>query len=337
MTGWARKLLAGLIAVAVSAATLLWAFHDVDVSTLGAQLGRTAWLPCVLYAVAQLVGHVVRVVRWGLLIRPIANVSNRSIFAAASIGLPATFFIPFRLGEFVRPAILKRAGASFGSTFASVVVERVADGLVNLGLFFFLLGLLPTQVAPEVRRFSWIAFGLFGSALVGLGIGYVYREPFLRSIRRLTGWMGDGLSESIVGLARTFLIGLEALKSPGRVLGFVVLSLLFWGIIGASTQILAASYIEGLPLLAGPFAVTVVVFAIMIPAGPAFAGTMEAGFRLGMAPFEVDPADVVVVAIVAHTLQLLTMALIAGAGFWAASTRERDAVAHPDAPGGAPD
>jgi len=38
---------------------------------------------------------------------------------------------------------------------------------------------------------------------------------------------------------------------------------------------------------------------------------------------------VVVIALVAHTLQLLTMALIAGAGFWAASSRERDAAAHP--------
>jgi len=165
--------------------------------------------------------------------------------------------------------------------------------------------------------------------MLGLGVGYVYREPFLKTLRALTGWMGHAISDRIVGLASTFLTGLAALKRPGRVLGFVGLSLLFWAVIGASTQVLAASYVEGLPILAGPFAVTVVVFAIMIPAGPAFAGTMEAGFRLGMAPFSVDPSDVVVIALVAHTLQLLTMALIAGAGFWAASSRERDAAAHP--------
>lgn len=332
MGGTARKILAGLIALLVSGATLLWAFHDVNLAELQRQIGKTSWTACGVYAGAHLVGHLVRVVRWGLLVRPIANVSNRAIFVAASIGLPATFFIPFRLGEFVRPAILRRDGAPFGGTFASVVVERVADGLVNLGLFFLLLGLLPTAVAPEVQRFSLIAFALFGGVIVGLGIGYIYKNAFLRSIREMTRWLGDAISDRIVGLASTFLTGLEALKSPGRVLGFIGLSLLFWAMVGLSTQVLAASYIDGLPLLAGPFAVTVVVFAIMIPAGPAFAGTMEAGFRLGMAPFRVAPADVVVVAVVAHSLQLLVMALIAGAGFWAASAKERDVLAHPSEP-----
>ena len=332
-----RRIVAAVLAIAVSIGTLTWAFHDVDVEALRRQLGRTALLPLLAYAAAQLLGHAVRVVRWGLLVRPISDVSTRSIFAAASVGLPATFFLPFRLGELVRPAMLKRAGASFGGTFASVVVERVADGLVNVGLFFVLLGLLPTQVAPEVRRFSWIALGLFATALVGLAIGYAYRDSFLRSIRHMTQWLGESASERIVGLVRTFLSGLEALRSPSRVVSFVALSLLFWAIIGGSTQILAASYINGLPILAGPFAVTVVVFAIMIPAGPAFAGTMEAGFRLGMAPFGIDPSDVIVVAVVAHATQLVTMALIAGAGFWAASAGERDAASHAGDPEALPD
>lgn len=337
MASGSRRVAAALLAIAVSVGTLAWAFHDVDVEALRRQLGRTALVPLIAYAAAQLLGHAVRVVRWGLLVRPISNVSARSIFAAASVGLPATFFLPFRLGELVRPAMLKRAGASFGGTFASVVVERVADGLVNVGLFFVLLGLLPTQVAPEVRQFSWIALGFFAAAIVGLAGGYAYRDLFLRSIRRMTRWLGEAASDRIVGLMGTFLSGLESLRSPGRVIGFIALSLLFWAIIGGSTQVLASSYIDGLPILAGPFAVTVVVFAIMIPAGPAFAGTMEAGFRLGMAPFGIDPSDVIVVAVVAHATQLVTMALIAGAGFWAASAGERDAASHPGDPEAHPD
>lgn len=337
MTGRSRRVIAAVLAVAVSIGTLAWAFHDVDLSALRRQLGRTAWLPLLGYAVAQLVGHGVRVVRWGLLVRPIAPVSARSIFAAASVGLPATFFLPFRLGELVRPAMLKRAGASFGGTLASVFVERVADGLVNVALFFILLGMLPTAVAPEVRQFSWIALALFAGALLGLGVGYAYRDLFLRSVRRGTRWMGEPASDRVVGLLETFLAGLSALKSPGRVLSFFALSVLFWAIIGGSTQLLASSYIDGLPLLAGPFAVTVVVFAVMIPAGPAFAGTMEAGFRLGMAPFDVSASDAVVVALVAHATQLLTMALIAGAGFWAASAGERDAASHLSEPKVAPE
>ncbi len=323
-----RTVLNGLVALAISAAALLWAFRGVDVSELLEQLGHTDPLACSLYFLSLFVGHAVRVVRWGLLIRPLTDVSYRSIAAAASVGLPATFFVPLRLGELVRPAMMKRAGASFTATFASVVVERVSDGVVNLGLFFLLLTVLPAPVAPEVRQFSLFALALFAGALVALGIGVVYREPFLRFVQRLTGVFSESLSQRVTALARAFLEGLEVLRSPTRMVNFVLLSLVFWALMGGGAQILAASYIEGLPVLAGPFATTVVVFAIMIPAGPAFAGTLEAGFRLGLAPFGAPESQVVATAVMAHALQIIGYAIIAGIGFWIATAKERDAAIH---------
>jgi uncharacterized membrane protein YbhN (UPF0104 family) len=61
--------------------------------------------------------------------------------------------------------------------------------------------------------------------------------------------------------------------------------------------------------------VSCVVFAVTAPAGPAFAGTLEAGYRLGLAPFGVSPADAAVVALVTHAAQLVMMAGFAVLGF----------------------
>ena len=59
----------------------------------------------------------------------------------------------------------------------------------------------------------------------------------------------------------------------------------------------------------------------MIPAGPAFAGTMEAGFRLGLTPYGVTSSEAAVVAIAAHALHLILMAAFAGAGMMVADAQ----------------
>lgn len=310
----ARNAARALLALALSVGLLAWAFHDVKLSELGEQLRTTSVGVCLLYLATHLAVHGLRVVRWGLLVKPLGPISNRAIFAAASVGLPATFFLPLRLGEFVRPAMAARSGLTFTGTFASVVVERIADGLVNVGLFFTLLALLPSDVAVEVRRLSWVALVFFGGGLVALGAGYYARDVFLKVVSRLLRPLSPTLAGRVVGLLSTFLEGLRAVGSPGRLAGFAALSLVYWGVLGWATHLLAASYAPALPLLAGPFLVTVTVFAIMIPAGPAFAGTLEAGFRVGLAPFGVDAGQAAAVAIVAHILQILAMALIAGVG-----------------------
>ena len=63
------------------------------------------------------------------------------------------------------------------------------------------------------------------------------------------------------------------------------------------------------------------VFVVMIPAGPAFLGPFHAGFRLGLSPFGVPKAAFQVAAIVAHLIQVVVFAVIAGLGFMAAESR----------------
>ena len=120
-----------------------------------------------------------------------------------------------------------------------------------------------------------------------------------------------------------FLEGLRPLYQPSRLLLFVLLTAVYWGINGLTTTMLAQSYGIDVPLIAGPFAVVIVVFAVTLPAGPAFAGTLQVGFLMGLKPFGVSAADAALVAVAIHMVQIVTQALILGLGFLTADPAAR--------------
>jgi uncharacterized protein (TIRG00374 family) len=322
------------LALGVSIGAAWWAFRDADTERLSAELGKTSLGVVAGLLITQLLGHVLRVARWALLVKPLGGPSYRAIFAAASVGFPASFFLPLRLGELVRPVMISRSGVPLAGAMASVVVERIADGLVSVGFFFVFLRLLPADAAlPEqIQQLASLALFAFGGALVALIVATVAKQPAFALLRRLFAPIPAGLREKLLGLLETFVDGLTALRTAPRVLAFLALTVAFWGLMGVVTWALASSYVPDLSWVAGPFTSSVVVFAIMVPAGPAFVGTMELGFKLGLAPFAVDADTALAAAVVFHVLQLVHLAILAGLGFLAAETRQRGQAAAP-APG----
>jgi uncharacterized protein (TIRG00374 family) len=332
--GLLAKLLA---AIGVSIVALWWAFRGVDLRALLAQLAETKPGIVDLYCVAQLVIHLVRVVRWGLLITPLGSPSARAIFSSASVGIPAAMFLPLRLGELVRPAMISRAGVPFGGAMASVVAERLADGLTNVGLFFLLLGWMPTAspLSEDLRLMSQIALIGFGGACALLIMVFYARRQALTMIERVLEPISPRLAQRMTTLTTTFIDGLHPLSSWRRLIGFVLLTALYWGINGTMTTVLAWSYGIEVPYVAGPFAVVIVVFAVTIPAGPAFTGTLQAGFRLGLAPFRVTAVQAALVATAVYLIQIGIQALILLVGLMSAEPRQRAGGAAP-VDGGSP-
>src|SRR5687768_7535043 len=234
----------GAIAIIISAITLWWAFHDVDLEHVGANLGNTTLPVLLMYVAANVVMHLSRVLRFGFLVKSIGKVSNRSIFAAVSVGIPALFFLLLRLGELVRSAMLSRSGVSFVGAMAAVAVERIADGLFNVGLFFILLSTLPSDVVPiELQHLSRLALVGFGGGLIFLIAAYFARGPVLSLLRRLVSPISPKLADKLIYLTNTFIDGLAALGSTWRFIGFILLTAFFWLFNGVTTWLLASSYV----------------------------------------------------------------------------------------------
>lgn len=284
---------------------------------LGRDLRATDPIAILVYILVSLGFQAARVVRWGLLITPVKAVSQRAIWQAGLIGIPASAFLPLRLGELVRPVMIARAGVPFATGMASVVVERVADGIINVGLFFFLLAIMPASapLSDSLRTAGFLALIVFGGAVAFLVVAGFARARAVSLVKRLLRPFPERIATRAVHLLETFLDGVTPLADLRRLTWFVILTGVYWGANGAITTYLARSYGLDVPLMAGPFALTCVVFAIMIPAGPAFAGTLELGMSLGFSPFSVSPVQVATVALGAHAATLLVLAVTAGLGF----------------------
>ncbi|MBI2372980.1 MAG: flippase-like domain-containing protein [Deltaproteobacteria bacterium] len=308
-----------LIALTGSAATLFYAFHGVDLGETMERLVRSNMPALIAYALINLAIHAVRTVRWGLLVEPLGKVGRRAVFASASVGIPAAMFLPLRLGEFVRPAMLVRNGVGFAGGMAAVVVERVADGLVNVGLFFALLGMIPggSALPEQVQTLSRVALVGFGGASLVLVVMALMRERAVAMAKHVLSPLPAAIAKKLLELISSFLEGVHALASVRRSFMFVLLTAIYWAASGWSFSLIAASYGLELPLIAGPFTVSALVFTVMIPAAPGFAGTYELGVRLGLAPFGVSGQDAAVVAVASHIVQLGIQALILGAGLLA--------------------
>jgi uncharacterized protein (TIRG00374 family) len=314
----------GTVALLGSVLCFWWAFHDVDLGHVWSGLGGSDWGILTLLLVGQLVSHVLRVARWHLLVAPLGQPTQREVFTAASIGFAATFFLPLRLGEFVRPLLLARSGVPFVGGMASVVVERIADGVTGVGLFFGLLAILPgnAQVPDELATFATGALVVFGGGLVFLLVTILARNVAFTLIRKVLGPISQSLSTRIITLLDTFIVGASVLKAPLRLLSFLGITAVYWALTTVLVWMIAQSYLPEIPFLMGPVTASISTFTIMIPAGPAFAGTLEVGWRLGMAPFGVGPAQAAVVAVAFHVVQVVAMAMVGGMGMLSAGGRQ---------------
>ena len=100
-----------------------------------------------------------RSLRWNYLLAPLGvRIPTGPLLAISSVGFMAILALPARLGEFVRPGLLRKRGVSASAALGTVAVERIVDGLlVSLfvfGAFFALRGpdVAGLDDADRVRR-----------------------------------------------------------------------------------------------------------------------------------------------------------------------------------------
>ena len=89
--------------------------------------------------------------RWKYMLRPLKLISIRRLFPVVVIGYMGNNVYPFRAGEVLRSYVLRRReDVAMSASLATVIVERVFDGLVMLMFVFAALPLAP-PAGPEAR------------------------------------------------------------------------------------------------------------------------------------------------------------------------------------------
>ncbi|MEE2785928.1 MAG: lysylphosphatidylglycerol synthase transmembrane domain-containing protein [Myxococcota bacterium] len=293
---------------------LVWlAFKDEDWSTFGAKLQEVDLGPILAYLALFSVAHILRIFRWGVLVRALGPVPWRAVAGAGAVGYMCIMVFPLRLGEFVRPYLIRRIdGVTASGALATVVVERVIDGLIFVGLFFVFITLLPPSGHPAVsvvKLGAYLAGAVFVTTLAVLIFSYVRRRQTVNLISSIGGRISPRLTVKLVGLLESFLDGLRVLPDRRRLMAFMLFTAVYWTALGVGMKWVATGvHIFDLTYTGGFALLTVLTVGIMIPAGPGFAGTFEMALKAGFALLIMSPGSVeriVLYTVILHLAQLV--------------------------------
>jgi uncharacterized protein (TIRG00374 family) len=216
--------------------------------------------------------------RWHYMLRHIKHVSLARLFPVVVIGYMGNNVYPARAGEVLRSYVLKRRDSlPVIASLATVVLERLFDGLVMLLFVFVTLPFapLPRGYAALVSVFSV----LFLTALV------VFLALAIRPARmsRVYAWLVDrvvpaGLRPRVHGMFDRFVEGLQSLRSPRELALIFLSSALIW--CGETTKYWFVMWAFA-PAMDVPFTVLMLMTAVVnlfttLPSTPGYVGTFDA-------------------------------------------------------------
>lgn len=299
-----------LVAGVVLTIIFLWlALRNVDIAQVQEALRNANYaflLPAILCSTA---GYALRTLRWERILAPTKRVPFGRLFPVLMTGFAANNLLPARIGEFVRAYLLgSREGVSRSLALATIVVERVCDGLTLIALMTATLALFPLPVDdPRLHLVELSATAIFGVATLGLIALILCPGPLLRLAKLLLRPFPRALAVGVERLLLSFIQGLDALRSPAALARIAGLSLLVWTLEGASFAFMMLAFPFGLApgewLAAAAFLLIFVNLGIMIPSAPGYIGTYQFFATLALGAFQVPAALAVGLSLVAHAAQ----------------------------------
>lgn len=223
-----------------------------------------------------------RSLRWRTLLKPVADCPTGTLMSANLIGFMANNILPARLGELVRIYALDRmVGVPMTSGLATIVVERILDGLTLLLILFATLMFADPQVKAGAFDVAYMRGAGYFLLLAYLGvmavIGALWRWPqaTMGLFTRLLGRLSPGLAAKVGSLLETFHQGLGILGQGKTIPLLIAQSLGVWlPMVGMYWIFLPA---VGLPLdlFMGAMAFVGASLAAAVPAAPGYVGPFQ--------------------------------------------------------------
>ena len=224
----------------------------------------------------------VRAWRWHYLLKPIKVIPTRRVWPITVIGYMGNNVYPARAGEVLRAVLLKRhEGVAVSAALATIIVERIFDGVVMLGFVFFNLSELTKLTGGSGFLGSIQQLAFYGSlAFFGALLVFLVAAMFPLTTGRAGSWIIGHIlplrfQEKATGIMTRFLEGLASLRSPLNVLMvflttvfiWLLETLKYWFVMHAFPM--SVSFF-GLMLMNG-----IVNLATTLPSAPGYIGTFD--------------------------------------------------------------
>lgn len=237
----------------------------------------------------------VRSWRWHYLLRPVKAIPTRKMFPIVAIGYMGNNIYPARAGEVLRAYVLKRKEeVSISASLATVIVERIFDGVVMLGFVFLNL----PKLAPLTGSSGFIGnirtLALWGSVafLGALGVFLLAAMfPFRaeKIFRRLSEiFLPEKIRERVLDVALKFLHGLESLRSPREAVMVLLTSVVIWLLETGKYWFVMHAFNFQVSFFTLMLMNGIVNLATTIPSAPGYLGTFDGPGIAVLTAFGVD-------------------------------------------------
>src|SRR5262245_17381033 len=239
--------------------------------------------------------QLTRALRWRYLLAPLGvRIPNGPLLAISSVGFMAILALPARLGELVRPGLMRKRGISASAALGTVGVERIIDGLlVSLFVFVAFFGLRGPHAPGWIMPTAYITLGVFVAALAFLIGALKWPEKSVKFwlkislLPRIAPRVATVIERKLLDMIR----GFEVMRDPRNLIIFVVWSVVYWSCNGLGVYVLARAFGLDLSIVAAFAVMGVVAVGIMLPNAPGLMGQFQAFTLVGLSLYIPGAAD----------------------------------------------
>src|SRR2546428_1864148 len=301
---------------------LYFAFKGQDLHKLVTELKQANYFWVALAATVTLLAHLVRAIRWNMLIKPLGHTPKTiDTFNAVMIGYMANLAFP-RLGEVTRCGTLtKTDNIAINKLIGTIIVERVID-LLSLVVILFLTVLL---------QFHLISSFIYDNLLKGIVEKLVSNQSLLIGLvlfclatviiavslykRYKLQLQASAFGQKIIGLFSGISKGLTSISMVESKGMFIFYNIALWFLYLLSTYIMffAISATAGLSLLTGLFVLTVGSLGMAAPVQRGI-GAFYLIVLKGLVLYNIPEAEGLVYATISHGTQTIMVILICALG-----------------------
>jgi uncharacterized protein (TIRG00374 family) len=283
--------------VLISIVFMYWALSGLELGEVWSTLqdARYIWL---LPGVAiYFLGVWARAWRWHSLLRPVKPIPTRTMFPIVCIGYMGNNIYPARAGEVLRAVVLKRReNVAISASLATVIVERIFDGVVMLSFVFLNLPELArlTGESGFVGNIQTLAIwgaGVFTAVLVIFLLAAMFPKPFVGLLRFFTNRLvPERFRERVLEIGMLFLGGLESLRSPRDALMVFLTSVIIWLFETGKYWFVMHAFDFQVSFFALMLMNGIVNLATTIPSAPGYVGTFDAPGIAVLRAYGIDAA-----------------------------------------------
>lgn len=303
------------LGMAISILFLALALQNVSFAELIKALAQANYFFLIPSLILTFFAYFLRSIRWRYMLMPIKQISSSQLFEITIIGFMLNNILPVRIGEFARAYLLgKRERLSKSLSFATIIIERLLDGLTILSFLIPIVFFFPFPA--WLKKAGFFLLIVYLAIIIFLFLLNFFSQKLIRLFEKSVLPFSPRFAERLKKMLLSFCEGLKIFKTRKQVFWICCLSVLVWGAAAFNLLVFFYAFHIKAPFYAPFLLLAVIATGVALPSSPGFIGTLQIACVAGLALFGVSKTEAFGFSIVYHASQYIPITLLGFFFMW---------------------